>query len=213
MKIYDVDIIKLLPYFMQKDDFNIFFAKYLSEIIKSSSQNLNKLSVWNTIDSLDDEECDLFAWELNINFYSKYYSLDKKRTMLKTGLKTKMSACTKSALEQVLKEYSNYGGEFNIIEWYDSDNISFNHYKLELVNPGVYDISDILKILNSINRKSAILDGFDVKVNKSVNINVGTCVIKSSAKTFDMRTAADFTYFTYDGKYCTDENGNILIEG
>ena len=111
MKIYDVDIIKLLPYFMQKDDFNIFFAKFLSEIIKRSSQNLNKLSVWNMIDSLDDEECDLFAWELNINFYSKYYSLDKKRTMLKTGLKTKMSACTKSALEQALKEYSNYGGE------------------------------------------------------------------------------------------------------
>lgn len=212
MKLYDVDIIKILPFFMRKDNFNTFFANYISALIKSSSFKLNKLSVWNAIDKLDDEECDLFAWELNLDYYNKSDSLSKKRTLLKTGLKSKMTACTKSALQQALETYSGNAGKIKVLEWFDC-NLPFSHYYINLINPGEYDLDGILRIVNSSNRASAVLDGIKVDINKSVNTNIGVCVVKSSDITVDMCCEADITFFGYDGGYATDEDGNILIEG
>lgn len=212
MKLCDVNIIKILPFFMRKDEFNRFFANYISALIKNSSFNLNKLSVWNAIDKLDDEECDLLAWELNLDYYSKFDSLSKKQTALKTGLKSKMKACTKSALQQALETYSGIKGEIKVFEWFDC-NLPFNHYYINLINPGKYDLDSILRIVNSSNRASAVLEGIKVDIDKSVNTNIGVCVVKSSDITVDMRFESDITFFTYDGCYATDGDGNILIEG
>lgn len=212
MKLYDVDIIKLLPFFMRKDKFNAFFANYISALIRNSAFNLNKLSVWNAIDKLDDEECDLLAWELNLDYYNKYDSLSKKQTVLKTGLKSKMTACTKSALQQALETYSGYTGDIKVLEWFNC-NLPFNHYYINLINPGEYNLDGILRIVNSSNRASAVLEGLKVDIDKSINTNVGVCVVKSADLTVDMRCEADITFFTYDGGYATDGDGSILIEG
>ena len=212
MKLYDVDIIKILPFFMRKDNFNAFFADYISALIKNYSLNFDKLSVWNAIDKLNDEECDLFAWELNLDYYNKSDNLSKKQLVLKTGLKSKMTACTKSALQQALETYLGYTGKIKVLEWFDC-NLSFNHYYINLINPGKYDLDGILRIVNSSNRASAILDGIKVDIDKSVNTNIGVCVVKSSDITVDMCCESDIIFFTYDGGYVTDGDGNILIEG
>ena len=186
MKLNDVDLLKILPFFMRKDDFNVLFANYISELIRSASLNLNKLSLWNAIDKLNDEECDLFAWELNIDFYKNSDELSKKKEALKTGLKSKMAACTKSALQRALETYSGFKGEINILEWFDL-NLPFNHYYINLKNPGCFDLDGILKVINNANRASSVLDGIIVDIDRAVNLNFGICVIKSADITVDMR--------------------------
>jgi len=186
MKLYDVDLIKILPFFMRKDDFNVLFANYISELIRNASLNLNKLSLWGAIDNLNDEECNLFAWELNIDFYNKSDELSKKKEAIKTGLKSKMSACTKSALQRALETYSGFKGEIKIFEWFDV-NLPFNHYYISLKNPGLFDLDGILKVINNANRASSVLDKIIIDVDRAVNLNVGICVIKSANITVDMR--------------------------
>ncbi len=212
MKLSTVDVIKLLPFFMRKDKFNVFFANYISALIRNSSLNLNKLSVWNAIDELSEEECDNFAWELNLDYYPKTDSLSKKREHLKTGLKAKMTACTKAALQQTLETYSGNKSDIRVLEWFDVS-LPFNHYYINIKNPGEYNIDGIMRVINSSSRASAVLDGIIVDVEKTVDMKIGFCVVKSADMAVDMRCETGITYFSYDGGYATDGDGSILIEG
>lgn len=212
MQIYDIDLIKLLPIFMRKDKFNICLATYLNLIIQKHSGNLNKLSIWNAIDELNEKECDMLAWELNLDYYSKKDTLERKRFNIKTGIQFKMNACTKSTIEKALYEYSGYSGEIYLNEWFDN-NRQFNHYTITLNNPGIYNAVQMINVIKSIGRKSAILDNITVHINRDMTYFIGTHIIKSSKKVIDIKSEFTANWYTYEGKYLTDENGTILLEG
>lgn len=212
MQIYNVELLKLLPVFMRQDAFNVSFAKYLSSFLQSTALNLHKLSIWNAIDQLNDSECDMIAWELNIDFYSKNDSVEQKRQNLQAGLKSKMTACTRDAIQQALQEHLSYKGNIVIREWFEN-NSAFNHYSIAIYNPGIYEIDKITKVLDSIGRKSSILDKLEVNVSRETMLYTGAFITKYSNKRFEMTEPFNAVWYTYDGTYITDENGNILLEG
>lgn len=212
MQIYNVELLKLLPVFMREDAFNVSFARYLSSFLQSTAVNLHKLSIWNAIEQLNDSECDMLAWELNIDFYSKQDSISVKRQNLKAGLKSKMNACTRDALQQALQEHSGYSGNIVIKEWFEN-NSTFNHYSIAIYNPGRYEADKIVKVLDSIGRKSAILDKLEVNFTREATLYTGAYITKSSTKRFEMTEPFNAVWYIYDGTYVTDESGNILMEG
>lgn len=211
MQIYDVDIIKLLPMFMRQDKFNIYLAKYLNGLLRETALNLNKLAIWNAIDQLNEEECDMLAAEMNIEYYSASDSIEEKHYNIKMGIKSKLQACTRSTIEKALREYSGYSGEIKIKEWFENEN-QFNHYKIAISNPGIYDAKKLVKALDYIGRKSSVLDGLEINIDRQSTMFFGALTTKSSNRMFENAIDSNFNWFTYEGKYLTDEKGNILLE-
>lgn len=156
MKLNDIDVIKLLPLFMRKDKFNVFLAQYMSDLVKEVSLNIDKFSVFNCIDKLDDEECDLLAWELNIDYYEKSLNLDEKHKILNSAFSTS-TPNTKYAVEKILENELGEGVKVSVVEWFE-ENLPVNHFFVVIKSQKEYDSNKIMKIINSFVRKTAICD-------------------------------------------------------
>lgn len=211
MKLYDVDVTKILPAFMRKDSFNLFLSNYISEIIKEHSKNLKKLSVWNFINELNDEECDLFAWELNLNFYNTTDSLTIKRNNINSAINSKLQGCTPKAIEKALQSYAKSGGTVNVIEWFQSNN-NFNSFYIELCNPGIFDLNQFLKTLSKIVRKSSVLKGLIIREKFNSELYVACCAKKETKRRFEIEGNVNFSFFTSNDKYLITEKGSLLIQ-
>lgn len=217
MKIYDVDLLKLIPVFMRKDSFNIYLSIYLNSIIQNASKNINKLSIWNTIDELNDEECDIVAKELNLDFYRVSETLTEKHFKLKTGIQTKMSFCTKTSLQKALETYYRDAWNMEIIEWFEFDGKPF-HFKIfatipesQPVNQSVLD--DIKLQVERFKNMRSILD--EVLLVKQYNKVISSVAVeaasyyeieKSLGETEDVINLSDNTIILLD-------NDEVLLDG
>lgn len=166
MKLNDIDVIKLLPIFMRKDKFNMFLSQYMSDLIKQALPNMDNLSVFNRIDKLNDEECDLLAWELNIDYYEKSLNLDEKHKTLKSAFSIKSTPNTKYAVEKILENELGEGVKVSIVEWFE-ENLPVNHFYVVIKSQKKYDNNKIMKIINSVVRKTAICDEIKYEITNN----------------------------------------------
>lgn len=160
MKLRNVNISKLLPVFMRNDSFNIFLADFLSSIFISASGNLNSLSIWNSINELNEKELDLLAKDFLLEYYSITAPLEQKRVDITAGIKCKFKACNKPVIENVIKTHFNCSN-VELKEWFEL-NLEPHHFVVNIKNPKNYSESELIKIFNSFCRKSSVIDKINI---------------------------------------------------
>ena len=74
----------------------------LNEIIPGLAQSLSRLTTWDRIDELTEDELDDLAWELNILWYDKAAGIDAKREIVKSSDEVYRHLGTKWAVESVI---------------------------------------------------------------------------------------------------------------
>lgn len=69
MKLADVDVLKLVPEFMRKDEAVLGLAAAVNKLIKEPGGKIKTARVWDQIDNLTSEQLDELAYELDIDWY------------------------------------------------------------------------------------------------------------------------------------------------
>ena len=148
MKFENLESIKLLPQFMQKDKFNRSLCKLIDFYFKDMSLLAVKQSYWNVLDKLSDTELDHIAYELNIDWYDS--NADKKQKIETIKLSTSIfeKRGTKWTVENALKVIFNSG---EVTEWFEYGGKPFT-FKIDLMSQVTkdnlkkfYDIVDLVK--------------------------------------------------------------------
>ena len=85
MKLSTLEFIRLLPTFMRGDAAVQGLAAGLDEIIPGLAQSIGRLTTWDRIDELTEDELDNLAWELNILWYDKAAGIGAKRAIVKSS--------------------------------------------------------------------------------------------------------------------------------
>lgn len=191
MKLKDVDLTKMLPTFMQKDDYDKILAGGMSNLFQTLAENIDKVVIYGQIDKLNEAELDQLAKDNNIFWYLESANIKIKRSIIKNSNLVFNRLGTVWAVEKVLNEYLE-GAE--LVEWFDYDGDP-HHFRFKTTDTEILrtDIDDFLWILDKIKRKSQWLDHIILKLKAQCYIYPGFGLIENSKETISFTIAEDTT--------------------
>lgn len=182
MKLGSLEFLRLLPQFMRDDLAVRGLASGIDAIVPQLAESVEKLTTWDHIDDLTEDELDALAWELNILWYDKSASLDTKRDLVKNSDLVHQKLGTKWAVESVIQSYF---GEGYIKEWFEYEGEP-GYFRVYSTNPTLNNerLTEFLNILNKVKRHSSKLEGIYITLTGEVPLAAGMGVVEASSDTF-----------------------------
>lgn len=184
MKIEDVDLLKLLPEFMRKDEAVVALASAVNNLIREPAKKIKTIRVWDQIDAMDDAQLDEMAWELNVLWYDKNADISIKRDVLKNSDLVHMRLGTKWAMENVI---ASYFGNGYIEEWFEYGGKP-GYFVVHTTNPSLANerFAEFLELLDKVKRVTARLDRVAIDLTGQVTINAGVAFFESSVERYSI---------------------------
>lgn len=171
MRLSDLEFIKLLPQFMREDGAVQGLSVGIDAIIPGLAQSLKKLTTWDQIDNLSEDELDELAWELNIAWYDTGATLEVKRSLIKNSDKIYQRLGTKWAVETII---NTYFGEGYISEWFEYGGEP-GFFRVYSTNPTLTQerLVEFLNIVNKVKRATAKLEGVFISLTGQMILSAG----------------------------------------
>ena len=182
MKLSTLEFIRLLPAFMRDDAAVRGLSAGLDGIIPGLAQSLSRLTTWDRIDELSEDELDDLAWELNILWYDKAAGIDAKREIVKSSDEVYRHLGTKWAVESVI---NSYFGEGYLREWFEY-NGEPGHFRVYSTNPTLTNekLIEFLNLLQKVKRASSQLDGIFITLTGEMRLSAGMAVYEVTRETY-----------------------------
>ena len=184
MKLSTLEFLRLLPAFMRGDLAIRGLAAGLDEIIPGLDASVNRLTTWDHIDELSENELDALAWDLNILWYDKSANLETKRQLVKDSDKVYQHLGTKWAVENVIQTYF---GDGYIREWFEY-NGEPGYFRIYSTNPTLTDerLTEFLNILDKVKRHSSKLEGIYITLTGRMPLSAGMAYREYGTDTFKL---------------------------
>ena len=182
MKLSTLEFIRLLPTFMRGDAAVQGLAAGLDEIIPGLAQSIGRLTTWDRIDELTEDELDNLAWELNILWYDKAAGIDAKREIVKSSDEVYRHLGTKWAVESVI---NSYFGEGYLREWFEYDGEP-GHFRVYSTSATINNerLVEFLNLLYKVKRASSKLDGIYITLTGEMRLSAGIAVYEHERDTY-----------------------------
>lgn len=211
MKFENLESIKLLPQFMQKDKFNQSLCRLIDFYFKDMSLLAVKQSYWNVLDRLSDTELDRIAYELNIDWYDS--NADKKQKIETIKLSTSIfeKRGTKWAVENALQVIFGNG---KVIEWFEYGGNPY-HFKIEISTQTTQEnLEKFYNLIDLIKNTRSHLETLDT-LNSAYSTLYDVCVSgKTVSNTFYQEDVLENVYDSvlYGSNIVSSSVTNILKE-
>lgn len=182
MKLSTLEFLRLLPAFMREDLAVIGLSHGVGLIVPELSNSIQRLTTWDHIDKLTEDELDALAWELNILWYDKGANLDTKRDLVKNSDKVYRRLGTKWAVENVIQSYF---GDGYIREWFEYEGEP-GYFRVYSTNPTLTNerLVEFLNILSKVKRYSSKLEGIYITLTGEMPLAAGVGVREVSHDTY-----------------------------
>ena len=149
----------------------------LSYALKKAAESLLKYQkqamVYNFIDILPEQICDVLAVELRSPYYSDLMTLEVKRGIIKNTLRWYAKAGTPSAVNEMIEVVF---GEGRVVEWPDFDEPPYTPGTFDIVTSAVLtpDVADYLfGVIDRVKNVRSHLRRILIKRNTEQNIFTG----------------------------------------
>ena len=171
ISLYDSELIKVMPMHLRNDIKVQCYCYALDRQIKKILDRTKKINIWSDLENADEDLLDYLATELRTQYYSTTLDTETKRKLISNTLVWYLKAGTKSALEELM---TTAFGQGEIKEWYEYGGKP-HHFKIITENSSTVDVNAaiFLNMLDSIKRKTAVLDTIEIISVGKMNLNVG----------------------------------------
>lgn len=173
INIHESSIIDILPDNIKKDN-NVKALSYaISNQVKKIVEHSEGTGIFAKIDTLPDKILDLLAIEFRTQYYKQTLPIDLKKLLIKNTLSWYARAGTPAAVEELISAVFGYGKE---VDWYEYSGKP-GYFKIETTNQEITNEAQVefLRLLDSIKRKSAWLEGIEIVLESQENINIFIC--------------------------------------
>ncbi len=193
MKLQDIDLARLLPAFMQRDEGNLALAAAASDALRLLAKEISKLSTWDALGLLATEELDALAEELNVLWYDKAFTDAQKRALLLASDQVYRRLGTVKAVRDVV---SSVFGEASIEEFYAYGGRP-HYFRINVANAATLSAENeakLLRMLEHVKRKSQWLDSIYADTLAALPLNLGVGVSFQTVIYPDIATWQDNTF-------------------
>lgn len=184
MRLGGLEFTRLLPSFMRDDLAVLGLSSGVGVIVPELSGSISRLTTWDHIDELNEEELDALAWELNILWYDKGANIDTKRDLVLNSDKVYQHLGTKWAVENVIQSYF---GDGYIREWFEYEGEP-GYFRVYSTNPSLTEerLTEFLNILNKVKRHSSRLEGVYITLTGEMNLAAGVGVQETANESYNI---------------------------
>jgi len=193
MKLQDIDLERLLPAFMRRDEGNLALASAASDALRLLAREISKLSTWDALGMLATEELDALAEELHVLWYDKAFSDDQKRALLLASDQVYRRLGTVKAVRDVV---TSVFGEATIEEFYQYGGRP-HYFRINVANAATLSAENeakLLRMLEHVKRKSQWLDSIYADTIAALPLNIGLGVSFQTVIYPDIATWQDNTF-------------------
>ncbi len=154
--IYDENLLeKLAPKIILLSPRKKIILKVLEELIKKHLiENIKYLVFLDRIDEMSEEELDIVAEEMHIDFYDYTLSIDKKREACKSSFAIHSIKGTPSAIKKILNMFFK---DSKLQQWYEYDGTP-GRFKVQVKGVAPYNLSEITEKIENSKKKSQHLE-------------------------------------------------------
>ena len=178
MKLADIKLRDLLPIFMRRDDFDVALADALSAPLVTFARECRKLSTFDALEELSEEELDALAEELQVLWYDVTLPIEKKRALIAQSDLVYMRLGTKAAVQQIVEAVF---GESTVEEFFDYGGRP-HYFRIRVADVGSLTAeaeAKLLRLLDYVKRRSQWLEAIVSEVLTEYPLNAGIhCTIQ-----------------------------------
>ena len=116
MSIFNPNMAKLLPKFMKADETDVALSHAMDVLLAEPANRAKILRKWDQIDNMNDAQLDEMAWEFNIDWWNSSFSLETKRSVIRTCYRVHEKRGTKWAVEELITSAFGMG---KVTEWFE----------------------------------------------------------------------------------------------
>lgn len=116
MSIFNPNMAKLLPKFMKTDETDVALSHAMDVLLAEPANRAKILRKWDQIDNMNDAQLDEMAWEFNIDWWDSSFSLETKRSVIRTCYRVHEKRGTKWAVEELITSAFGMG---KVTEWFE----------------------------------------------------------------------------------------------
>lgn len=160
MKLSDISLSKLLPIFMRREKDTVALADALTPPLVKFAEECRKLSTFDALELLSEEELDALALELNVLWYDTAFPITTKRAVLAQSDLVWMRLGSRAAVQMVLRQVYGVGEVQEFWEYYQGKP---HYFRINILNNAdvMTDENEakFLRLLDLVKRKSQWLEG------------------------------------------------------
>ena len=173
VNIKDSKIINLLPPALQSDKDIQVAAQVLDKRYNALPNTIDKLS-FMAQPTTDSNLLDVIAYDLHVDFFDKTFPIEMKQELIDESEELHRIKGTGLAVEKLI---TIVFGEGFVEEWFEYGGKPF-HFRVLTNNDEVTTVraQEFIQALNSVKRKTAILDSVTIIQSESMNLYFGGIV-------------------------------------
>lgn len=158
-KIDNIDIHKLLPYFMQEDEDIRLIMKVIQEELELINARERNLFVYGDFQSLDEAVLDELAYQWRTEGYEQTLPKSVKAKLVETSYIVRKTKGTSYAVEKTVQDIH---GDFELLEWWQSDMEPYHFKIVGASSPPGDKLSEIYKAIEITKNERSHLEGIIV---------------------------------------------------
>ena len=174
MRLKNMEMIRLMPDFLQSERFVRAFCKAADEQFQKISCELKSALIYVDIDGLPENILDMLAHDLHVDFYRADFDIEKKRELVRSAARLHGIKGTNAAIEELI---DTLFGDGEVEEWFQYGGEPY-HFRVWSANISISttNIDEFMAAINSVKRESAWLDGVFIRIAATCNTHVGVVV-------------------------------------
>lgn len=159
IKISEINILKLLPYFLQQDKDIQIICQIVQEEFDLINKKESNLFTYGWFNTLDEAVLDELAYQWKTEGYDQTLPKATKAKLVETSYIVRKTKGTSYAVEKTVQDIH---GDFELLEWWESD---MNPYHFKIVgtsSPPGDKLSEIYKSIDMTKNERSHLEGIIV---------------------------------------------------
>ena len=206
IKLYDSNITYILPEVFAKDPDVIALGYALNKAIQRLIGYCQNIGIYNSIDTLPEQVLDLLAVELKTQYYDDTFSIELKRSLIKSTLNWYTYAGTAAAVTEMVEAVFGNG---EIEEWFEYGGDPY-HFKIKTSNTNSTDemVRLVENLVKSVQNVRSQLESVIVELMQKMYIHIGCKVFVMDDVTLNCNTGN----IVYEKTYLADEAGMELVD-
>lgn len=172
--IEEISLLTILPNSLKNDSDIIAAAKSLDHSMSRSLIEAQKLDFFVNPNLKDDKLLDIVAADLHVDFYDESYPIEVKQKLINDSMIIHMEKGTGKAVENLMNAVF---GDGVVEEWFEYGGQPF-HFRVITSNRSVTNerAQEFIRALNSVKRKTAILESITMLQAEQMNLYIGAFV-------------------------------------
>lgn len=204
------------PEALAQDEEQKALAKVTADEFEELYINNNLASLYTRIDDLSEEMLDILAYDFKVDWWDKNYSIEEKRSTLKSSWSVHRKLGTPGAVSRAISAiYKNV----EILEWWKYNGNS-HYFKLLIDTGGVFaDYEKLLRLIERVRfykNKRSLIETIEFDIEKEMPIFYGLALQGGNMEELTVNYGgfdpAAFMFLTdISDAVFTDASGNLLL--